>query len=276
MRNIRHTRKEAVFQLKEFKVENLLVNIHNDRDSLGKAAADFVEETLLNALREKGRVRVVFAAAPSQNEMLKHLVSRKTIPWQRIVAFHMDEYLGLPSDAPQLFSRYLTEHLFSRVPFYRVHILDSQAGDVEMECNRYAELLREAEIDLVCMGIGENGHIAFNDPAVADFNDPKIVKVVELDEGCRRQQVNDGCFSTFNDVPRCAITLTIPTLMSAKALSVVVPGAFKAEAVRQALEGEISTTCPASVLRTHQYVRLFIDTHSSSLISHTKNSFVNT
>jgi glucosamine-6-phosphate deaminase len=258
--------------LEQFKVENLSVNIHNDRDSLGKAAADFVEDILLSGLKEKPRLRVVFAAAPSQNEMLKHLVSKKTIPWQRIVAFHMDEYLGLPSDAPQLFSRYLHENIFSQVSFYRVHILDSQASDVEHECSRYAELLRESEIDLVCMGIGENGHIAFNDPPVADFNDPKVVKVVELDERCRQQQVNDGCFATFNDVPRYAITLTIPTLMSAKVLSIVVPNKFKAEAVRDGLEGEISTECPATILRTHSYARLFLDTQSASLISQSTSS----
>jgi len=258
--------------VEELKVENLMVNIHDDRDSLGKAAADFVEATLLSALREKERVRVIFAAAPSQNEMLKHLIGRKAIPWQRIIAFHMDEYLGLPGHAPQLFSRYLHDHLFSKVPFYGVHILDSQTSDPAIECSRYAELLHESEIDLVCMGIGENGHIAFNDPPVAEFNDPKVVKVVELEERCRQQQVNDGCFPTFTNVPRCAITLTVPTLMSAKVLSIVVPGSLKAEAVRQTLEGDVSTTCPASILRKHPHARLFIDTQSSALLTHTRNS----
>jgi len=262
--------------LEEFRVEKLSVSVYNDRNSLGKAAADSVEETLLEGLREKAQLRVVFAAAPSQNEMLGHLISKKGIPWQRITAFHMDEYLGLPGDAPQLFSKYLHDHLFSKVPFYRVHILDSQADDPGIECSRYAELLRESEIDLVCMGIGENGHIAFNDPPVADFNDPKVVKVVELDNRCRQQQVNDGCFATFSDVPRSAITLTVPTLMSAKVLSIVVPGKFKAEAVRGTLEGEISTACPATILRIHEYAKLFIDMESSSLLSRKKNSLVST
>jgi glucosamine-6-phosphate deaminase len=260
--------------LEEFKVANLLVNIHSDRESLGKAAADFVEEVLLKGLREKPRLRVVFAAAPSQNEMLRHLVNKKEIPWQRIIAFHMDEYLGLPSDSPQLFSRYLHDHIFSKVPFHRVQILDSQATDPALECSMYGELLRESDIDLVCMGIGENGHIAFNDPPVADFNDPKVVKAVELDERCRQQQVNDGCFSTFNEVPRFALTLTVPTLMSAKVLSIVVPGKFKAEAVRGTLEREISTSCPATILRMHEHARLFIDTESSSRLSRKKSSLL--
>lgn len=239
--------------------------MHN-RQSLGGKAADFVEEYLIDTLKHKDELRIVFAAAPSQNEMLDALTKKTTIDWSRIVAFHMDEYIGLPADAPQLFSRYLHDHLFSKVKFKSVHIIDSQAADTEKECERYAALLKEKQIDLVCMGIGENGHIAFNDPPVADFNDPKVVKIVQLDEKCRQQQVNDKCFVAISEVPKYAVTLTIPTLFGANALSVVVPGNTKAEAIKQALVDPISIQCPASIIRTHKNARLFIDNDSYSLL----------
>jgi glucosamine-6-phosphate deaminase len=258
--------------MKTSKVENLEVEIHIDREAMGKAAADFVEAVLLNELREKPRVRVVFAAAPSQNEMLKHLTSKTSIPWSRITAFHMDEYIGLPADAPQLFSRYLTEHLFSKVPFGNVYMIDGQNPDIGFECARYAGLLSEDEIDLVCMGIGENGHIAFNDPPVADFADLKVVKAVTLDEACRLQQVHDGCFPSLESVPQQALTITVPALLSATVLSIVVPGVTKAEAVRRSLEGEITTACPASILRTHNHAHLFLDELSASLFSLAANN----
>lgn len=252
--------------LLEFNKDQLSVSLLRNRESLGGKAADFVEAYLIEALKQKHELRIVFAAAPSQNEMLDALTKKTTIDWSRIVAFHMDEYIGLPAESPQLFSRYLQEHLFSKVAFKAVHIIDSQAVDTEKECNRYAALLAEEKIDLVCMGIGENGHIAFNDPPVADFNDPLAVKIVQLDEKCRQQQVNDGCFVTIDDVPRYAVTLTIPTLFSSQALSVVVPGNTKAEAIKQALVDPISIQCPASIIRTHKNARLFIDNDSYSLL----------
>ncbi len=250
----------------EFFKDQLAVSLLTNRTTLGENAADYVEQFLIKTMTVKNEVRVIFAAAPSQNEMLAHLVKKTTIDWSRVVAFHMDEYIGLPANAPQLFSRYLHDHLFSKVTFKAVHIIDSQAADTEKECTRYAALLKEQEIDLVCMGIGENGHIAFNDPPVADFNDPKIVKVVKLDEKCRQQQVNDGCFVRISDVPAYAVTLTIPALFSANALSVVVPGNTKAEAIKQALIDPISIQCPASIIRTHKNAKLFIDTDSYSLV----------
>ncbi len=250
--------------MRSYKVEKLEVEIHHDRDAMGKAAANFVETVLLNRLREKPRVRVVFAAAPSQNEMLKHLTGKTSIPWQRIIAFHMDEYIGLPAGAPQLFSRYLTEHLFSKVPFGKVYTIDGQNPDIGFECARYAGLLSDDEIDLVCMGIGENGHVAFNDPPVADFADLKVVKAVTLDDQCRLQQVHDGCFPALESVPQQALTITVPALLSAHVLSIVVPGVTKAEAVHRSLEGEITTACPASILKTHDNARLFLDEHSAN------------
>jgi glucosamine-6-phosphate deaminase len=251
---------------RSFQVGSLAVVVEPDRESLGKAAAEFVENTLLNGLRLKSRLRVVFAAAPSQNEMLAHLTSKTSIDWKRIDAFHMDEYLGLPAGAPQLFGSYLHTHLFSRVPFHRVFLIDGQAPDAEQECERYAALLGESGIDLVCMGIGENGHIAFNDPPVADFSDPKAVKVVRLEERSKHQQVHDGAFPSVDQVPEYAITVTVPALMSAGCLSICVPGPAKAEGVRQTLEGSIATACPASILRTHGCATLYLDLDSSSLL----------
>lgn len=204
---------------------------------------------------------MVFAAAPSQNEFLEALVEDKDIDWSRITAFHMDEYIGLEEDAPQRFSQFLKERLFDLVKPGELHLIQSSNG-AEEECRRYAELLNKAPIDIICLGIGENGHIAFNDPPVADFNDPHTMKPVELDDACRQQQVNDGCFPSFDDVPTHALTLTIPTMMSASHLFCIVPGTTKREAVMHTLNGPITTDCPASVLRNHPDCTLYVDTDS--------------
>lgn len=252
-------------RVKVFQKDNLTVEVFQDRLSLGKSAAKYVESVILSQLKEKEDLRIIFAAAPSQNEMLEKLTSFKTIDWSRIIAFHMDEYIGLSKSAPQLFSNYLERNLFSKVNFKKVYKINSEVRNTEAECERYSSLLTEKEIDLVCMGIGENGHIAFNDPPVADFNDKKIVKVVELDAECRQQQVNDKCFRVLEEVPKYAITLTIPTLMSANVLSIVVPGKSKAIAIANTLCGKISTECPAAIVRKHKSTRLFIDKDSYSL-----------
>ncbi|MGQ9780217.1 MAG: glucosamine-6-phosphate deaminase [Bacillota bacterium] len=244
----------------EIKHYNLLsVEIHPDRRSLGRAAGEAVVAKIRELLGRQARVRMVFAAAPSQNEFLETLSAAEGIDWKRVTAFHMDEYLGLSADAPQSFRRYLKEHLFDRVHPGEVHLIAGEAPSPEEECARYARLLAEAPIDIVCLGIGENGHLAFNDPPVADFADPEMVKVVRLDEACRRQQVHDGCFARLEAVPTHAITLTIPVLFSGGWLYCVVPGPTKREAVKKALTGPISTTCPASILRIHPRARLYLD-----------------
>ncbi|MEO0331852.1 MAG: glucosamine-6-phosphate deaminase, partial [Bacteroidota bacterium] len=211
---------------------------------------------------EQDELRMIFAAAPSQNEMLEYLAQSDQINWSRITAFHMDEYIGLPVDAPQRFANFLKEKLFDRVTLRAVHLIEGNDNPTQ-ECQRYADLLVEKPIDIVCLGIGENGHIAFNDPPVADFEDPQMVKVVDLDARCRQQQVNDGCFASLDTVPTQAITLTIPMLMSGKYLYCVVPGSTKREAVDNTLNGPISTDCPASILRTHQDCQLYLDTESA-------------
>jgi glucosamine-6-phosphate deaminase len=233
------------------------------RQEMGTAAAQAAADFLRHALSEREIVRAVFAAAPSQYEMLSALVEAEGIDWHRIEAFHMDEYIGLDSTAPQRFAQFLQDRLFNRLPFRAVHLIDpSVAEPVE----QYEKLLKSASIDLVCLGIGENGHLAFNDPPVADFADLVWVKIVELDATCRQQQVNDGCFAAFDDVPRQAITLTIPALFSGRRLICTVPGPTKRQAVFRTLHDPISTACPATVLRNHAACTLFLDRESAALL----------
>lgn len=239
-------------------VDRLKVSVHPDRRALGEAAGAAVAACMRKL---PGRVRMVFAAAPSQNETLETLARAMDLDWSRVTAFHMDEYAGLAKDAPQAFSRYLREHLFDLVHPGEIHLIDG-LNDPARECGRYAALIKEAPIDIVCLGIGENGHLAFNDPPVADFKDPRGVKEVELDEACRRQQVNDGCFPALDAVPRRAITLTIPALTTAAHLFCSVPGPRKREAVRRTLEGPISPLCPATALRSHPDCTLYLDRDS--------------
>jgi glucosamine-6-phosphate deaminase len=250
----------------EFRVDNLGVRIYPDRVRMGRSAAEIVAERITQLLDKKQFVNIIFAAAPSQNEFLESLIKSKGIDWGRINAFHMDEYIGLPENAPQKFGSFLKEKVFKHVPMNAVNYLDGNAANPEAECRRYADLLSLYPPDIVCMGIGENGHIAFNDPHVADFNDPHQVKIVDLDEECRQQQVNDSCFATLDDVPTHALTLTIPALMAGKHIYCMVPGRNKANAVKHTLSGCISTKCPASILLKHPNAVLFLDKDSASLL----------
>jgi len=242
-------------------VEQLEVRVYQNRQALGASAGEEAAEHIRRLLAKQERVRIIFAAAPSQNEFLATLTNAEGIDWNRITAFHMDEYIGLPAHSPQRFSAFLSEKLFDLVKPGEVHLIDCSA-DIDSECARYASLLSAAPIDIVCMGIGENGHIAFNDPPVADFDDPLVIKPVELDMICRQQQVNDGCFPTIGDVPTHALTLTIPTLMSGKRLFCMVPGITKRNAVIRTLNGSISTECPSTILRRHPNCTLYTDADS--------------
>lgn len=252
--------------MKQFFKDKLQVNVLDNRTLMGEFAARDIKECFKDLLLEKESINVIFAAAPSQNDVLKSLVTDGEIEWNRINAYHMDEYIGLPPEAPQGFGNFLKEHIFGLVPFQSVNYIDGTAADPEKETERYAALLRANPVDVVILGIGENGHIAFNDPHVADFNDPADVKVVTLDEICRRQQVNDGCFASLNDVPLQAITLTVPTLVKARYMFCIVPAATKANAVERTIRGQISEECPASILRTHANAKLYLDEKSSSLL----------
>ena len=249
--------------VREYQVDRLKVTLHEDRENLGADAAAKTAAEIRRLLEDQPLVRMIFAAAPSQNEFLDSLIREEGIDWQRVHAFHMDEYVGLAKDAPQRFGNFLGTRLFRKLPFGVVHYLDGNAADPEEECRRYASLLRDQPVDITCMGIGENCHIAFNDPHVADFADPVLVKLVELDETSRQQQVHDGCFATLDQVPRLAITLTIPALVAAPAVFCMVPAAHKAKAVRHTLVDGISEEYPSTILRRHGRAELFIDRDSS-------------
>ena len=252
--------------MKKFKRDKLFVEVYDSRADMGAAAARDVCAKIRELLKTKSEINMIFAAAPSQNEVLASLAADKSVEWSKINAYHMDEYVGLSPTAPQGFGNFLREHLFGRVPFKSVSYIDPSATDAEAEAERYGALLREHPADIVVMGIGENGHIAFNDPPVADFCDKKTAKVVPLDEICRRQQVNDGCFEKITDVPTHAITLTVPTLVGAPHLFCIVPAKTKARAVKQTLDGEIGEHCPATALRRHESAKLYLDPDSASLI----------
>jgi glucosamine-6-phosphate deaminase len=245
--------------------DSLEVNQYADRISLGSAAAALVADAIRAACATRGEAQVVFACAPSQHEFLDAL-RRHPIAWSKVTVFHMDEYVGLRAEHPQSFRHFLRKHLLEHIAEPQaVHLIHAE-NDPLHEAARYGRLLAEKPIDLVCLGIGENGHLAFNDPPVADFRDPQTVKVVELDIACRQQQVNDGCFPATSAVPTHALTLTIPTLIGAHQVSCVVPGKRKAQAVRDTLLGPISTECPASILRQHPKAVLFIDDAAAAFL----------
>jgi glucosamine-6-phosphate isomerase len=251
--------------LTEEKAEMLKVKVFENRQDMGAAAAIAAATKIKELQSQKDKLRIVFAAAPSQNEFLAELVKQEGIDWSRITAFHMDEYIGLPDDAPQKFGQFLYNRLFKIVKPGELHLIQSSTT-IEQECQRYSDLIADAPIDIICLGIGENGHIAFNDPPVADFADSRIIKPVELDAACRQQQVNDGCFPDFAAVPSHALTLTIPTMMSGAHLFCIVPGSTKRAAVEQTLHGPITTSCPASILRTHPDCTLYVDRDSYGLL----------
>jgi glucosamine-6-phosphate deaminase len=243
------------------RIGDLVIKSFPDRSIMGKAAAADIAEELRRRLARQEQVRMIFASAPSQADVLTALAAAEGIAWERVTAFHMDEYIGLPEDAPQRFANWLDEYVFSRVPLAEVYRIRPEQ-DPERTARDYAELLAAAPIDIVQLGIGVNGHIAFNDPPVADFNDPLDVKVVELDDACRQQQVDDDCFAAFAQVPERAITLTVPRLLLADRLFCIVPTRAKRAAVEAALRGPVATTCPASVLRTHPSCTLYLDPDS--------------
>lgn len=246
--------------------DKLKIKKYNTRREMGQRAAADVASSIKTLLTKKKFINIIFAAAPSQNEFLYALSEEDGIDWTKINAFHMDEYIGLKDDAPQRFGNFLKEKIFDKVSFNKIFYINGNTNDAQQECNRYGSLLKEYPVDIVCMGIGENGHIAFNDPHVANFNDPVLTKVVELSAASRHQQVHDGCFSVVDDVPTLAITLTIPALMNAAIICCVVPGSHKAEAVYNTLNSDITTQNPATILRTHNDVTLHIDKDSATKI----------
>jgi len=250
--------------IKQIKTEKLDTFVYDTRAQMGIHAAKQAARAINSVLAEKEYVNVIFAAAPSQNEMLEALL-REDVDFTRVNAFHMDEYVGLDISDSQSFATYLSEHIFSKAPFASVNYINAK-NSVEEACVSYTALLEKYPPDVVCMGIGENGHIAFNDPPVADFFDKVLIKGVELDPICRMQQVHDGCFPNIDAVPKYAVTLTVPALMSAKHLICTVPAKTKANAVLAMLCGEYGELCPATALRKHDSAKMFLDSDSASLV----------
>jgi glucosamine-6-phosphate deaminase len=252
--------------VESFRADLLNVHVYESRPLMGAAAAAAVASELRHHIGAKGRATAILASAPSQNEFLANLKA-SDIEWPRVMGFHLDEYIAMNDDAPQSFRRFLIDRLVSKVPFGEFHGLRGEAEDPEAECVRYARLLVENPPDFAVLGIGENGHLAFIDPPFCDFNESQTVKVVELDEVCRNQQVNDGAFATIDEVPRHALSLTVPTIMARPKLFAIVPGPAKRQAIKATVEGPIETACPASILRRHAGAHLFIDRDSAALLS---------
>lgn len=249
--------------IKEVKKDNLVCRVYANRDEMGKAAAKDAAATIRALLAEQDEINMVFAAAPSQNDVLKHLLE-EDVDWSRINAFHMDEYIGLEDKFEKTFGYYLKTTIFDKANFKSINYVGS--GDVEAVCKRYTELLKTRQIDVVLCGIGENAHLAFNDPPVADFADPAVIKAVKLDEVCRNQQVNDKTFDTLEEVPQYAVTLTIPTMVSAKYMFCVVPTKNKAKAVFDTMHAEISEAVPATAMRRHANAVMYTDADSAALL----------
>jgi glucosamine-6-phosphate deaminase len=251
-------------EIRHFQVGTMKLEVYPSRESMGVAAARATAEALKEIGQDHKTIAAIFATGASQLATLDALTKIENLPWSQVRGFHMDEYIGLPVDHPASFRGYLREKLTEKVPMKEFFEVDGTAPDPEQVCLYYAEKLRSSNPQLCLLGIGENGHLAFNDPALADFSDPLDVKVVHLDSMCRQQQAAEGWFNTPEDVPEYAITLTIPTLLRVPKLIVSVPGSRKAKIMRRTLEEAISTACPATILRTHPDVTVYLDKDSAA------------
>jgi glucosamine-6-phosphate deaminase len=251
-------------EARSFQVGNLIVEIHPSAKSMGEAAALAAAKAMKKLGSVQESLGVIFATGASQLDTLEALTRMDDIPWDRVRGVHLDEYVGLPAKHFASFRRYLREKLANKVGMQDFYEIDGSAADPVRVSHAYADVLRVAHPQLCLLGIGENGHLAFMDPAVADFNDPQDVKVVTLDADCRAQQVAEGWFNSAGEVPEQAISMTIPAILRVPKLIVSVPGARKAAIIRRTLEEAISTQCPATILRTHSDATLFLDEESAS------------
>jgi glucosamine-6-phosphate deaminase len=252
--------------VRTFTVDQLPVDVFASNDAMSEFVAHYVQSILIEAVSRQGSAAAILATGNSQLRFLKRLVELGGIDWSRITLFHMDEYLGLPAEHPAGFRRYMKDRVESLVHPRAFHYLAGDAELPEVECDRYTALLRAQAIDLCCLGVGENGHLAFNDPPVARFDDTAWVKLVKLDDVCKMQQVKEGHFPSLAAVPAYALTLTIPALMSARNVVCVAPEKRKSVPIRNALKGPISTVCPASILRRQAHARLLLDVDSAVLL----------
>ena len=253
--------------IKTFSVDALSVRVYHQELEMAKDAAYTIQEYLQNLITKQGKANIILATGNSQIMFLRALISLGGIDWFKVTLFHLDEYLGISADHPASFRYYLQEKVEKFITPYQFHYIQGDTDEPLEECDRYTQLLSAQPIDLVFLGIGENGHLAFNDPLVANFNDPRTVKLVKLDVTSRQQQVNQGHFSHLDAVPQYAFTVTIPAICSAKRNFCLAPEKRKAEVVKDILYSPISTLCPASVLRQKSQATLFLDTNSASLIS---------
>jgi glucosamine-6-phosphate deaminase len=253
---------------RRFQVESLQVDIYPSNAAMGAAAASQAAAILREAVSRNGEARVILASANSQLSFIEALTQKEELPWDKITCFHMDEYVGIDSDHSASFAGWMKARVLETMKPKAFHFLNGKAADPEAEAKRYGALIQEKPIDLTCMGIGENGHIAFNDPPVADFKDPLPIKLVELEERCKQQQVGEGHFPSLQAVPTHAFSLTIPTLLSGKRILCIVPEQRKAEAVRKTLEGPIATSCPSSILRQQAHAVLLLDEDAASELKH--------
>ncbi|MBP5976678.1 glucosamine-6-phosphate deaminase [Brasilonema sp. CT11] len=249
-----------------FCIDVLQVQIFNSEVELAQDVAGIVQKHLQRTLEQKDTAAILLATGNSQMKFLDALIALGGVDWSRITCFDLDEYLGINADNSASFRCYLRERVEMRVTPKEFHYIEGDAMQPLAECDRYTKLLQAQPIDLCCLGVGENGHLAFNDPAVADFNDPYTLKLVKLDTMNRQQQVNTGYFSSLESVPQYAFTVTLPMICSAKKIICLAPGKRKAKIVKQMLEGDVTTDCPASVLRKQQQATLFLDVDSAGLL----------
>ena len=254
---------EEIVEAKYYQVGNMKVEVHPSSRAAGAAAARAAGRALVELGKTRNSIGVIFATGASQIDTLDALTSLENLPWNKVCGFHMDEYVGIAGDHFASFRRYLRERLTDRVQMKEFFSIDGSAPDIEKTCREYATKLRSGDPQLCLLGIGENGHLAFNDPPVANFADPVDAKVAQLDAVCRRQQAAEGWFSSVEQVPEYAITLTIPALFRVPKLILSVPGSRKAKIVRRAFEEPVSTECPATILRTHPDATIYLDSESA-------------
>jgi glucosamine-6-phosphate deaminase len=248
----------------KYRIGTMKVEVHPSSQAAGAAAAGAAGKALIELAQTHDEVGVIFATGSSQFDTLREFTRIPNLPWRQVLGFHMDEYVGIAPDHPASFRRYLRERLSGKVRMKEFFEIDGSAADPEKTSSDYAARLRSASPQLCFLGIGENGHLAFNDPPVADFSDLLDAKVVQLDAICRRQQLAEGWFDSVDQVPERAITLTIPALFQVPTLIVSVPGSRKARIVRRSFEEPISTSCPATILRTHPNATIYLDAESAS------------
>jgi len=249
-----------------FTVDKLKVEVYADSKSAGEAAALAVVEAVHESMPSNGDLAIVFAAAASQLHMLRALVSTRGVQWDRMLGFHLDEYVGIGPEHPASFRHFLRENLTHHVMMKEFYEMDGSSSFPDQACVDYAKKLQAANPVIGLLGIGENGHLAFNDPPEADFSDPLVVKTVHLDDVCKQQQVAEGWFATLDEVPKLAMTLTVPAVMRMPKLIASVPGVRKADIIRTTLQAPISTACPATILRTHPDATVYLDKDSAAAL----------